>query len=75
MLVGCVYSSPNNTRENNKKLFEMMEKIENLNGITHMLILGDFNFPEINWKIYDVNGGVETVQYQFYVLHQDLFLK
>ena len=40
-----------------------------------MLIFGDFNFPEINWKTYDVNGGVETVQHQFNELHQDLFLK
>ena len=38
MLVGCVYRSLNNTKGNNKELFEMMEKIENLNGITHMLI-------------------------------------
>ena len=52
-----------------------MDKIENLNGITRMLIFGDFNFPEINWKTYDVSGGVETVQHQFYELHQDLFLK
>ena len=57
--------------ETTKNFFEMMEKIENLNGITHMLIFGDFNFPEINWKTYDVNGGVETVQHQFYELHQD----
>ena len=50
MLVGYVYRSPNSTRENYKKLFEMMEKTENLNGITHMLIFGEFNFPAINWK-------------------------
>ena len=37
MLAGCVYRSLNSTRGNNKKLFEM-EKIENLNGITCMLI-------------------------------------
>ena len=40
-----------------------------------MLIFGDFNFPEINWKTYDVSGGVETVQYQFSELPLDLFLK
>ena len=73
MLVGCVYRSPNSTREKNKKLLKMMEKIENLNGITHMLIFGDFNFPEINWKTYNVSGGAETIQQQFYELHQACF--
>ena len=42
-----------------------MEKIESLNGITHLLIFGDFSFPEINWKTYDANGGVDKVDYQF----------
>ena len=46
-----------------------------MSGIMHMLMLGGFNFPEINWKTYNVSGGVETVQYQFNEIHQDLFLK
>ena len=71
-----VYTEAQTAQEKTKKkLFEMMEKIENLNGITHMLIFGDFNFPEINWKTYNVSGGAETIQQQFYELHQDFFFK
>jgi len=48
LLVGCIYRSPNSTTENNIKLNESLPRI--CSRSTHLLIAGDFNFPEINWQ-------------------------
>ena len=49
ILVGCIYRSPNSTNENNDKLNELMIAASNTDA-SHVLIMGDFNFPEINWE-------------------------
>ena len=49
ILVGLCYRSPNSTDENNKKLRELIMSINKVNNISHILLMGDFNFPEINW--------------------------
>ena len=40
-----VYRSPNSTHENNEKLLDLLKDIKN-----PALILGDFNYPGINWE-------------------------
>ncbi len=33
---------------------------------THVLIVGDFNYPKINWQTWSTEGGsVETEEYTF----------
>ena len=49
LLVGSFYRSPNKT-ENNDNLNELLEKISE-KKISHVLLLGDFNYPKIDWKI------------------------
>ena len=48
MLIGCIYRSPNSTYENNAALNQMLIKAADLK-FSHLLILGDFNYPEIDW--------------------------
>ena len=43
----CIYRSPNSTIENNNNLNSLISEFSKLNG--HLLILGDFNYPTINW--------------------------
>ena len=43
----CVYRSPSSTTENNINLNSLISEFSKLNG--HLLILGDFNYPTINW--------------------------
>lgn len=45
-----VYRSPNSCIENNNKLVEMLSNID-FKKDTH-IIIGDFNFPNINWENY-----------------------
>ena len=42
--VFVVYRSPNSTHENNEKLLSLLQEIKN-----PAIILGDFNYPGINW--------------------------
>ena len=46
--IGCVYRSPNATQLENEGLNEIFESFENVNDDT--LVVGDFNYPNINWE-------------------------
>ena len=48
MLVGCIYRSPNSDKESDKKLNSALQMISEKKH-THMLVMGDFNQPNINW--------------------------
>eukprot|EP00112_Aurelia_sp_Birch-Aquarium-sp1_P011593 Seg2436.1 transcript_id=Seg2436.1/GoldUCD/mRNA.D3Y31 product="LINE-1 reverse transcriptase" protein_id=Seg2436.1/GoldUCD/D3Y31 len=47
-LVGCAYRSPNNSEEENGHLIEELINACQKN-YSHVLIAGDFNYPEIGW--------------------------
>jgi exonuclease III len=49
LLIGCVYRSPNSSNENNIKLKEsLLSALKSPE--THIVVMGDFNFPEIDWE-------------------------
>ena len=48
LLVGVCYRSPNSTELNNSKLVDQLKKIDNVQA-SHVLVMGDFNFKEIDW--------------------------
>ena len=45
---GCVYRSPGSTEENNELLNKTLRDIV-AEGHTHLLVCGDYNFPDIDW--------------------------
>ena len=45
---GCIYRSPNSSPENSLKLNSLL-KVSNENNPSHLLIVGDFNQPKIDW--------------------------
>ena len=49
LLLGCMYRSPNSNTENNKKMLELLNNI-NYASYSNVVIVGDFNMPEINWE-------------------------
>ncbi|CAC5374164.1 unnamed protein product [Mytilus coruscus] len=56
LLLGLIYRSPsNNTKEYNDKLVNLMSEATEM-GYSHILIMGDFNYPEINWEIWNTKG-------------------
>ncbi len=49
LLVGCIYRSPNSDIINDVKVLSSLKKICSRKEYSHLLICGDFNFPDINW--------------------------
>ena len=49
LLSGGIYRSPNSQRENSLHLIDLLCQINN-KRLSHVLIMGDFNFREINWE-------------------------
>jgi len=49
LLIGVVYRSPNCNRDNHDHLRSLMQNATKV-YTSHILIMGDFNYGEINWK-------------------------
>ena len=55
LLIGCIYKSPNCDVDNLNELNSLISKVTKI-GYSHILIMGDFNFPKINWSSLSCNG-------------------
>ena len=74
LLIGCVYRSPNSSQEDNNHLRELITKVTNMK-YSHLLIMGDFNFPGINWATWSTRSQNEDdEEYQFLESLRDGFL-
>ena len=74
LLVGVVYRSPNCTANNDEKLLQLFEKVKTVKNVSHILIMGDFNFPAIKWQEGYVAAGSNSISSRFFDLSNDLFL-
>jgi len=63
LIIGVVYRSPNASEETNKRMVETITDVVN-DKPSHLLIMGDFNFPGINWQTQTSEG---SAQEQFYL--------
>ena len=59
LLLGCIYCSPNTDEENNNKLLEMLETVQQLRP-TNLLLVGDFNC-KINWDTLVAEQGEKNI--------------
>src|SRR6267154_3383936 len=48
-LIGVCYRAPDSSEINDKALYSLLNRVKNQRGV----VLGDFNYPEINWSQYD----------------------
>ncbi len=55
LLVGLIYRSDSGTAENNRKLRTLISEASSL-GHSHILLMGDFNYPDINWNNWSTKG-------------------
>ena len=49
LLFGCIYRSDAGSDEKNEELINMIKTTSPLN-YSHIITVGDFNLPDINWK-------------------------
>ena len=78
LLVGLVYRSLNSTAENNEKILHVIHNLYRLQKFSHLLLIGDFNLPDINWNDYSCPSDLslstrflDTVQDAFLIQHVD----
>ena len=64
LLVSICYRSPSSSEENNRELAELISKALNKPHITHILIFGDFNYPNIDWE--HMNADLDKESELFY---------
>jgi len=65
LLIGTVYRSPNSTKENNDKLLTFMKEVTEYDSRMRMVIMGDFNLPEIDYENYMVRDDNDSFQSRF----------
>lgn len=77
MLVGLIYGSDSGAEINNENLLVLMEEVSTRKYF-HKLLMGDSNFPEIDWKLADAKGDnltsldnrlLEGIQNEFWCQH------
>jgi len=65
--------------ENEENLLHLLEKLsllqeKNVSGNPSLLIMSDFNYPEINFEHYEDSASVDSSPAKFFDKTQDMFL-
>ena len=71
LLLGVVYRSPNCPKENHDHLRTLLKKASELG---HILVVGDFNDSEINWKAGTTPNAITNPATAFVETLRDLYL-
>ena len=74
LLVGLIYRSPSSSCLNNDALLNLIEAATEIIDISHVLIMGDINYPEIDFATNTVNAGTDAAPTKFLDKMQELFL-
>ena len=72
VLIGSIYCSPHTSVQNTDKLLKLL-KSDKFNLFTKVIIIGDFNYPTINWKCEwatdEDNKFVGTIRDNYFTQH------
>ena len=71
IVIGLIYRPPNNNHEDDSKLNSLLIAAEQQTIKKQLLVLGDFNYPDIRWDIGDAQSG--TKQEEFIKTINDLY--
>ena len=74
LLIGVCYRRPKSSKENNLKLLSVMDKAVNQCGYDRIIIMGDFNYQDIDYNNYIVNVDKCSEAFEFFNKTQNLFL-
>jgi len=72
-VLGVCYRSTSSNMNNNAALLELIEKAT-LHPHKHFMLLGDFNYPTIDYSVLTVNPGSDPAAREFYDKTMDTFL-
>jgi hypothetical protein len=73
LLVGVCYRCPSSSQANNEKLLQLIESASLKKNVTNVLVMGDFNYPEINYENGMVDAGSDSAPSKFFEKTQDMY--
>lgn len=73
MLIGAIYRSPSSGLVNNIRLNQLIALATGLN-FNYILILGDFNYPDISWNEWTTEHNETHSEFQFLECLKDSYL-
>lgn len=73
LLVGVIYRPPATTSGDDDKLRQLMKRADSVSLNIQLLVSGDFNFPNVNWRKNDIMWN-DTSSAKFKKVIDDLFL-
>lgn len=74
LLLGLIYRSPsNNSMEYIDSLCNLLNEAAS-KGFSHLLLMGDFNLPNINWTTESCSGNENNIDHKFLETVKDNFL-
>ena len=65
LLVGVIYRSPSSNEDNNSKLIDVISNLWCYKECSHVLLMGDFNVPNINWQECICSQNSDTFEVRF----------
>lgn len=74
LIVGVCYRSPDSGDDNNDELLKLLDRMNRYYGDSQVLIMGDFNYPGIDYENHSVSSGLDTAAHRFFDKTNDLFL-
>ena len=76
LLVGVVYRSPSRSKTNTDNFFHVIRDAGSKHGVPHVMLMGDFNMPEITckWNYMYAQANDESLVGKLIDLTQDTFL-
>ena len=60
ILIGVCYRSTSSNEVNNRDLCDMIGKAASVPNMTHVVIMGDFNYPSISWDNANINLSADS---------------
>jgi len=71
--IGVIYRSPNSQFINNDHLASIIKEVNDINS-SHVMIMGDFNFSEIDWKNETTPANLNNPSTRFMECLRDCYL-
>ena len=73
VLLCCIYKNPNTNVENEEELFKLIERISD-HKAPHKAILGDFNYPKIDWHTWTTSKSMHSGSFRFIEAVRDSYM-
>ena len=74
LLIGCLYRSPSGSTEDSVQQLEQLIRQVCATSHSHLVVVGDFNLPQINWSAQSSQAPMSHCSHSFIETIRDCFL-